>query len=156
MCNFLSAIGFKSGAVFTSEYTDRHDLLVKTHGLHETPAPRDNGWVKLEYTSDTLTDISTYKLTIDETDVPSWVTDEIREKWERKMHAIVKRSILLTGEIPCLLGGKYVLGGDVRIEEAHGVWIVAMYGSSQVGKMHNSSQVGTMWDSSTKNKEGKP
>jgi len=148
MCQFLSGIGFKNGDVITSDYTDRHELLILAYGLRETPAPRDNGWVRLEYTSDTKTDIDSYKLGIDETDIPSWVTDKVKEKWISKLRVRLKDMIIITGEKEILLGGKYILGGDAKILQAYNVIIVEMWDSSQIGTMWGSSQVSKMYGSS--------
>lgn len=112
MSQFLSGFGFKNGDIRISDYTDYHSFMERAWNLKEHP---DNEWVKWEYISFVLTDINTYSLIIEETNIPSWVTDKIKEKWERKIKAKLKSMILLDGEYDVLLGGKYVLGGNVKV-----------------------------------------
>ena len=116
MCRFLSGIGFKDGSIRTSDYTDDHQAMIEAWELHETSTPRDNGWVRLEYTSNNLTDISVYKLSIDETDAPDWVTTEIRDSWIKKLNTRLKKMILSECNINCLLGGRLVFGKNVVIK----------------------------------------
>ena len=146
MCQFLSGIGFKNGDVFTSDYTDNHENMIEAWGLKEK---FDNGWVRLEYTSDTLTDLSTYRLNIDESYIPSWVTEEIKEKWERKLKTRAKRMILLVGEINCLLGGKYVVGGDVKINNVISSNIVFCGDNASITKVRDNASITDVRDNAS-------
>ena len=148
MYNFLSGIVLKNGDLITSEYTDSHDLLVLSAGLKERKYPQEMGWIKVKYASDNPCDIETYELTVDETDTPEWFDSDMREKITAKMHRLVSKCILTEGEIPLLLGGKWVLGGIVNVKQAYSANIICMWGTSQVGTMRENSQVGMMWETS--------
>ena len=130
MCKFLSGIVLRNGDVLTSEYTDSHDLIVESAGLRERNSPAEMGWVKVEYTSKTLLDIDTYKLTVDKTDVPAWFDGEMCEYVTAKMRRIATKCILDRGEITILLGGKWVIGGTVNVGKAVNSYIAYMYGGT--------------------------
>ena len=130
MCKFLSAIVLRNGDVLTSEYTDSHDLIVESAGLRERTSPAEMGWVKVEYTSKTLLDIDTYKLTVDKTDVPAWFDGEMCEYVTAKMRRIATKCILDRGEITILLGGKWVIGGTVNVGKAVNSYIAYMHGGT--------------------------
>ncbi len=130
MCDFLSGIVLKNGYLITSDYTDLHGLIAEDAGLKERRVPLDMGWVNVEYTSDNLLDINTYELKVDESDVPDWFDDSMREKITKKMHRLAKKCILIDGEIPILLGGKWIIGGEVKIQKAVNSLIVQMCGGT--------------------------
>jgi hypothetical protein len=148
MCNFLSGIVLKNGDVITSEYTDSHDLIAEANGLKERSFPKDMGWIKVEYTSDNLLDINTYELRVDETDTPAWFDDAMRESVAAKMHRIAQKCILTEGEIPILLGGKWVLGGTANVKRAVCVNIHSLWGNSRVGELRENSRVGELRENS--------
>jgi len=151
MCNFLSGIVLKNGDLITSEYTDSHDLIVAAAGLKERAIPHEMGWVKVEYTSPNLLNLETYELRVDETDTPEWFDDAMRENVAAKMHRLVAKAIITEGEIPILLGGKWVLGGNVIVKETYAATIVEMRDHSRVGEMRKNSRVGMMRDHSQRN-----
>jgi len=148
MCNFLSGIVLKNGDVITSEHTDSHNLIALAAGLVERKLPHDMPWVKVEYISDNILDIDTYELHLDDTDTPDWFDDAMREVVTAKMHRIAAKCILLEGEIPILLGGKWVLGGTVNVKHAHHANIHSLWGNSQVGELQGNSQVGVLRENS--------
>lgn len=106
MSRFKSAIGLKSGELLHAETDDYEDLIEYFNILPD--------FVRLEYTSDDLTDLKSYKLKIDENEIPDWVTDDTLEKWERKLHRIVKNSFV-TEDKKILVGGRYILSGEITI-----------------------------------------
>ncbi len=150
MCRFLSAIAFADGDVYTNDATDSHEHLIAALDLDDSGDIEKNKWCRVEYTTEEgkdLVDISRYELRIDQ-ERPAWITDELEERWARKLRQQAKGMILTTGKKKILLGGKWILGGDVRIDRAFNANIRAMYSSSRVGTMHSSSRVGTMFDNS--------
>jgi len=133
MCNFLSGIGFPDGSIKTSDATESHEHLILAFGLKESINLSKNGWVRFEYSPEDIIDmcdITKYRLTIDQVIIPDWVTDEIMESWERKANQLVKGMILLDGEIPILLGGKWIFGGNVIVNSIVNSIIVSMWGGS--------------------------
>ena len=130
MCNFLSGIVLNNGDVITSEYTDSHYLIAEAAGLKERNIPLDMGWVKVEYTSNNLLDINTYELKLDEEDCPYWFDDAMRENVTAKMHRLAQKCILKEGEIPILLGGKWIIGGEIKIQRSVSSLIVLMNGGT--------------------------
>ena len=142
MCQFLSAVVTAKCDVFTSDVSDSHEDIIEANNLDESKI------VRVEYTSDTLADITTYKLKIDQDEIPDWWNDGIRDKAERRLCNMARRMILTTGEYNMLLGGKWVLGGDVKVKTIKSALIIEMRGSSRVGTMLGSSRVGVMWESS--------
>jgi hypothetical protein len=154
MCNFLSGIGFLDGSIKTSDATDSHEHLILAFGLKESNNLSKNGWVRFEYHPENnadMCDVTKYRLNIDQDIIPDWVTDEIKESWERKANQLVKGMILIDGEIPILLGGRWVLGGTVVVNSIVNSIIQTMLGNSQVNEMLGNSQVNTMWENSQVN-----
>jgi hypothetical protein len=150
MCQFLSAIAFADGDVYTNDATDSHERLIAALDLDDSGDIEKNKWCRLEYTTEDskdLVDITKYRLMIDQ-EQPAWITDELKDKWERKLRQRVKGMILTTGKKKILLGGKWILGGDVKIDCAVNTNIRVMQESSQVRVMREGSQVGVMWGSS--------
>jgi hypothetical protein len=157
MCQFMSGIAYQNGDIITSEYTDSHEHLLADLGLSDGVSFHDRNWVRVEYTGENLADIDTYALKIDEHGAPEWCDADWKQKIAADMKARVKRMILLTGERPILLGGTWILGGDVKIKNLVNARVILMRDTSQVGMMwdtswvgvmRDTSQVGMMWDTS--------
>jgi len=152
MCNFLSGIGFPDGTIKTSDTTDSHELQIIAFGLNEHDDLTKNGWVRYEYTVDNqndVCDITKYRLKIDQDIMPDWLTGEITESWERKSNQLVKGMILSGGEIPILLGGKWVLGKNVVVKSVVNSIIVSMCDNSSVKNMYDNSSVKYMYGNSS-------
>lgn len=150
MCNFLSGIVLPTGEVITSDYTDSHDDIVDSVGLRDDGRlPGHEAFAPVEFTSDTPLDAESYGLSMDDdTARPDWFTDEMWASVDAELHERIRRMIITSGTRKILLGGTWLLGGDVTIERTVGARIITMQDSSQVGEMLGSSQVGEMLGSS--------
>jgi hypothetical protein len=147
MCVFLSAI-VTIDNIITSDVSDSHELLLQSANLPDDPGKIVR--VEFKSASNEPTNLESYKLHIDQDEIPDWFESR-KETVERSLHQQVKRMLLNTGKIQCLLGGKWILCGDVKIEKVVSSYIVSMYDSSQVNKMYGSSQVNEMYGSSQVN-----
>ena len=150
MCNFASGIILQSGEVIESEYTDQHELIIEANNLKEaTTLPGHNGFIRYEYSGSNPCDIETYVLHIDEESIPVWFSDHTKERVTEEIKVRTGKRILTKGKIPLLLGGKWVLGGDVEVDRIYNAIIISMHGSSSIGDMHGSSSIGDMHESSS-------
>ena len=112
MCQFMSGIGMKNGDLHTSIYTDSHEDIIEDLGLNNN----GNQFQRLEYLPQgDLWDYKKYELEIDGAR-EEWVTDELLEKWERKFITRLKKMII-DSDKNILLGGKYILKGDIVINK---------------------------------------
>ena len=151
MCKFYSAIILQSGEILHDIHTSSHEDLIDLYDL------KDNGksFAKLEYTSDNLMDLSTYKLEVDENIKPEWLTDLMLEKAENKLHQIVKKRII-TEDRKLLIGGIYVVAEGVKIGSVKNAVIEViknstvneMWENSTVNRMLGNSTVNRMWENS--------
>jgi len=150
MCNFASGIILQSGEVIESEYTDQHELIIEANNLKEaTTLPGHNGFIRYEYSGSNPCDIETYVLHIDEESIPVWFSDHTKERVTEEIKVRTGKRILTKGKIPLLLGGKWVLGGDVKVDRIYNAIIISMHGSSSIGDMYESSTIGDMHESSS-------
>ena len=150
MCRTFSGVIKQDEEIIMSDYTDTHGYIILANGLKESSLVMQgkNGWARFEYYGRNLCDIKTYKLTIDESTIPDWLTDEVKERLTKRLKEIVKKKILTKGKIPILLGGKWILGGNVIVEKAVGANIILMHGKAKVGVLRENSQVGVLWGNS--------
>ena len=133
MCNFSSGIILQSGEVIESEYTDQHELIIEANNLKEAATlPGHNGFIRYEYSGSNPCDIETYVLHIDEESIPVWFDDHMKERVTEEIKVRTGKRILTKGKIPLLLGGKWVLGGDVKVDRIYNAIIISMHGSSKV------------------------
>ena len=140
MCNFLSGIGFKNGDVYTSPYTDRHEYMIADLGLNDNGSALQN-WIRCEYSSHDLTDINSYQLIIDEPSAPAWVTTELKNQWGKELKSRAEKCILVTGEKKILLGGKWVVGGDVKINNVINSQIVFCGGNASITGVGDNASI---------------
>ena len=150
MCETFSGVIKRDEEILMSDYTDSHEYIILANGLKESSMVMQgkNGWARFEYKGDNPCDIKTYKLTIDKNTTPDWLTDEVKERLEKRLKVIIKKKILTKGKIPILLGGKWILGGTVNIEKAVNANIISMNGKANVGELRGNSQVGALWGNS--------
>ena len=146
MCKFYSAILLPTGEVIHDIHTASHEDLIQLHVLNDD---KNGRFAKLEYTSDDLTDISTYSLKIDEHIKPDWITDKMLEDAERKLHQIVKKRII-TEDRPLLIGGIFVVAEGVKIGTVKNA-AIEIIRNSTVNNMRKNSTVNNMWGNSTVN-----
>lgn len=159
MCQFFSGIALKNGDIYYNPMTDSHEDLILENGLNDKSELNSvsRNWVRFEYTSDTLSDLSTYKLIIDENSVPGWCDDDFKSNLINKVNSIIKSMILCDVKNEILVGGCWILTGKSIIEKCVSARIILMdkiskvgemFGNSSVGEMRESSKVGVMWESS--------
>ena len=149
MCRFFSALVVRNGDLLHDPGTDSHTDLIDEYKLDLVENSECRHFAKIEFvpkSADTMDDIDSYTLTVDESTEPIWF-DEVRDQVLAKCRSTVKQMII-QGEHKCILSGKYILGKDANVKRAVNSNIVAMLGSSRVGEMWGSSQVGTMRGSS--------
>src|SRR3990167_8570056 len=147
MCRYLSGIVFKTGELQTSEYTDSHEALIKWLDLDDSAPIETRTWIRVEFTpneSKDFGDVKKYILKVDESSTPIWFDDEMRDHIAEEMTEIVKSCIIKSNK-KFLLGGKWILVGDAKIDSVQNATIVCMLETSQVGVMWGTSQVGEMW-----------
>ena len=150
MCQFFSGIAFRNGDIHYNPMTDSHEDLIFEKGLNDNAELNSvsRNWVRFEYTSEKLSDLSTYKLRIDESSVPSWCDDDFKNDLINKVIPIIKSMILCDVEKKILIGGCWILTGGSIIDRCVSSRIILMDKSSKVGEMWGSSNVGEMWESS--------
>jgi len=163
MCNFLSALVFSDGKIFSDpEHTDSHSDLIRVRGLDDSLPLETRGWIRVEFkpdNNDTLDQPEMYKLTVDELAAPAWFDDAMRfDITERLREQVEKMIVRDRREI--LLGGCWILARGAEVVSVKNGLIQMMYdssrvnamlGSSRVNAMLGSSQVNEMWDSSRVN-----
>ena len=145
MCKFYSAVISKNGKLYHNQFTTSHEDIVSIYNL------RDNGMIcRVEFYPDDNKDIfapSKYKLHLDD-EKPLWWTDEISEKTERSLLAVIKRMIIT--EDQDLVLGKCVLLNGCKVSKIENSIIYSMK-NSQVNEMWGNSQVNVMWGNSQVN-----
>ena len=115
MCKFISSIGFKNGDIICNPNIDSHEDLIHSFELKES---KMRNWIRLEFYPNLNTEyhlIGKYKLHIDD-DIVSWITEELKEKWIKKLKVILKR-IIITESKYCLSGSTYILNGNILINK---------------------------------------
>ena len=146
MCRYKSAIVLRNGDLIHAAETDSHTDLLDMAGISDTSMSPD--FVRVEYTSDKLAEIDTYKLRVGQEDwLPTWWNEDAASEATRKLRRICERAIVSEAR-KCLIGGVWILRGAAVVERTVSARIVEMWGSSQVGTMLESSRVGTMLESS--------
>lgn len=153
MCNFLSALVFKSGKIFASpEHTDSHSHLIAARGLtaESDHSLQIRGWIRVEFTppsSREMADIEKYRLTVDEAGTPEWFDKAMQFDVTEQLKEMVA-AMIVTDERDILLGGCWILAGEAKVKQIVRATVKVALDSSQVGKMLDSSQVGEMFHSS--------
>ena len=146
MCNFKAGIVFRTGELFTSPFTDAHEDLILLRGLKDDRAPIVQNWARVEYLPDS--EWKTWTLSLDEQQAPAWWDDDMRTAIIAKFEALIE-GMTITGTVPMLLGGQYILRGNANVAKlGNGAHVVVMRDSSNVGEMWGSSTVGEMRESS--------
>ncbi len=156
MCNFLSAIAYQNGDVFTCpEYTDSHEDMIEHLGLSDR-AEKLRNWCRVEFTPSEnaaeIGDPDKYRLTVDDT-VPDWwagVRDRVRTKLSDRI-----RKMVIASDKTLLLGGCWIIVGG-KVTKSQRARIVQMLNcevqyvvESKVGVLRGNSTVGELWENST-------
>lgn len=153
MCNFLSAIVLRSGEILCDpEHTDSHEDLVAAHNL------RDNGhggFVRIEFipVNEQFTDVSSYKLVLDEPDRPEWFDDALEERILESLRDRVRRMIV-DDERTMLLGGCWILGPNAIVKMVLSARIYCMLGSAKIGNVGGSAKIGNVRDNAQIGEKG--
>jgi hypothetical protein len=126
MCKPISAIVLHSDSgieIFSDDHTDSHEHLISALGLNDSECQRYRGreWCRIEYcwpddaTDETVGDLSTWTLVLDEQDSIAWWTPEVAAEVRTRMDRIAE-SRLIREARGTLLGGAWIFasGGSVR------------------------------------------
>lgn len=79
MCKFLSAIVLKNGDLICDPFIDSHEDLIDRYNLRDN---NTNNFIRIEHTPDDdfyYSDLTEYKLHIDENTTPDWFTDDLKD-----------------------------------------------------------------------------
>src|ERR1019366_5836570 len=113
MCKFVSGIILKTGEIVCEpEFTDSHEDLLKMAGIVENQyATGSEYFARFEFTPPedlkTVSDLSTWKLKVDEGVIPSWYNAEpVLAYCERKV-----RSMIVTTARNVVFGGCWICDG---------------------------------------------
>ena len=113
MCKFVSGIILKTGEIICEpEFTDSHEDLLKMAGIVENQyATGSEYFARFEFTPPedlkTVSDLSTWKLKVDEEAIPSWYNAEpVLAYCERKV-----RSMIVTTARNVVFGGCWIFDG---------------------------------------------
>ena len=147
MCNFLSAIVRKNGDLHFNLWTDSHEDLIQLFALRDN---REGNFARVEFTPKDPADLDKpekYHLKIDEARGPDWFDESMKAKIVGRLRRVIE-SMIVRGEVVCLIGGVHILATGAKISFIKNCRIVAMLGSSNVGEMLGSSNVVALLDSS--------
>ncbi len=133
MCKFLSGVVLPNGDILTSTVNDSHEDIIAANNISESIAGKIN-IVRVEYTSETLPDIDTYQLNIDQDIIPDWFDEPMRERVADTMRGMVSRMIIKDGVHACLLGGKWIITGENTVVKklSHGYVVLINSGLLEV------------------------
>jgi len=94
LCQFFSGLAFKNGDIHYNSMTDSHEDLISEKELDDDAdlSSIKRNWIRFEYTSNTLQDIKTYKLRIDEEFTPPWCDKKYQKNLAQKKQANGKKS----------------------------------------------------------------
>jgi hypothetical protein len=151
MCKFFSGIVLEdpTSDIITSDYTDSHELLLRSAGIRDGHAQRGR-FVRVELLPPEdhakIGDVESWTLRTDDDDPLEWWTAERQEDCARRMRARVARMLLPDGR-DCLIEGCWiVLGGKVD-SAAGSARLALVLGSAKVERVYDSAQVGSVGDS---------
>ena len=115
MCNFKSAIVLKEPrnkggfTLLHNSLTDSHSELIEYHKLRDDGVLR---FARVEFVpGNDWSNISGYKLKIDEKRTPDWFDEDMKLAVTEKMASIVKAMIVPEG-MDYLLGGSWIVPKD--------------------------------------------
>ena len=146
MCKFYSALVKKNGDLLHDPHLISHEDLIDLFEINDNGkgfccveySPKDNEWG----------DIDSFKLKIDEWEIPDWFTGNMQKKITGQLHRIVKSRILKGEKRKILTGGHYILV-DCEIGKLQNVIIYYMENST-VKSMSGSSTVKSMYGNAKK------
>ena len=146
MCNFLSALAFRNGDVFTNDFTDSHDQLLELAGVREQAG---NEVCRVEFTpGENVCDPAGYTLVVDESREPEWFV-EVRERVENKLRAKVAAMTIATGHRKLICGGCWIIGGDAHVGDIIAGRVFCVCGSATIDHVYDSATIGNVCGSAT-------
>jgi hypothetical protein len=114
MCYFFSFLGFRNGDFFhASDVTNSHEHLIRACKVRDSEAALLTGnFFRGEFTPPTeiktVSDLSTWRLKVDEPTAPDWYDEAKTREWcERQVSQMIIRDARTT-----ILGGCWILDGE--------------------------------------------
>lgn len=146
MSRFLSGIAFKNGDIHYNPITDSHEDLIQEKELDDrVTIPNCNrNWVRFEYTSETLSDLSTYVLEICEEEIPIWVDSKFQYDLVEKLKLIISSIILCDVNKKFIIGGCWILTGNTLVNRCVCARVVLMDKNSKINNLDENSEVNIM------------
>jgi hypothetical protein len=136
MCQFKSAIVLENGDIIHHNLTQSHEDLIDLYNL------KDNGngkFVRVEFTSDTLHIIESYRLKVDENTTPDWF-EQYRENTERYLLKYVKNHII-DSDRNILLGDTYIICKNAEVKTIKSAVIENVRDSAVIRNVSDSAVI---------------
>jgi len=128
MCKFISGLGLKNGDLIVSKYTDSHEDLIDSLSLKDM---ENNLFQRLEYSPKKENDfIGEYILSFDNYK-EIWVNEELIKSWTKKFE-VIKNKRVITKNNKILMGGAFVLVGDITIKKLGNCCVLLNAGSATI------------------------
>ena len=149
MCDFLSGITKRNGETFIHPFINSHSDLEIYYKLNDKGIKQY--YVKWEFTSETLWDINSYELKIDEDREPEWCSSDFKEKIREKARDFLRCRIHIDKQIPLIVGELAILK-DCTVARVQQSAIImynseaTLYGNSEATLYGNSEA--TLWANS--------
>ena len=145
MCNFLSALVFKNGDIFTDpEHTDSHSELIMDRELEDCDKDAHiRRWIRVEFSPPSLAEMidpALYTLKIDESSQPGWFDADMEATVIKDLRARVKRMIV-TKNKTILLGGCWIVGGNIEISRVMNARVVLACQKAKLNQVAGSSRI---------------
>ena len=144
MCNFKSAWVKRNGDIIMSPYIDSHEMLNRAYSITKDDiAGRLQNAIRIEFfpTKDIL-DVDSYKLNVDEKEIPDWFDSAMRFDITERMKEKIKAMIILD-DVGCIIEGQWIIAGNAKVNLICGsAQIGSVYGSAQIGLVCDSAQIG--------------
>ena len=147
MCQFFSALVVRNGDVLWHEATDSHTDLVRHYQLPDNTDCRH--FAKVEFTPPAKNgrpdylDVGNYTLRVDEYTEPAWF-EEYREAVTAKCRHIVQ-SMIITDARDLILGGKWILAGDAKINDFRARAVICQ-DSASIDSVRDTARIGSVRD----------
>ena len=143
---FFFAIGYRNGDIVFFPFANGHRDIVEALNLDETTKLQN--WIPVYYhpwSNECLLDLSKYELKFSgrflhnypEAENPFWMTNEIKEKWVRKLNNKVRRMIV-EKNTSALSNGLFILRDKVQVEKITNCFIYNA-GSAKISCVENTT-----------------
>ena len=154
MCEFKSAIVLRDGKnkggfkLLLSPWTNSHSDLIAMHYLHDDGRLK---FARVEFkpkSAETVADVKSYNLTIDEERCPDWFDEEMKDAVSEKMRTYIA-SIIVIDSRKILIGGEFIVSGKAEIGDIKQSNVNSISGSAKVGSISGSATVDIIYGSAT-------